>query len=42
MPGLALAEQLYQSVKAKGWGRNGTHALMLALSEMSGFDWRKR
>jgi 3-hydroxyisobutyrate dehydrogenase len=42
MPGLALAEQLYQSVKAKGWGRNGTHALMLALAEMSGFDWRKR
>ena len=41
-PGLALAEQLYQSVKAKGWSRNGTHALMLALSEMSGFDWRKR
>ena len=42
MPGLALAEQLYQSVKAKGWGRNGTHALMLALAEMSGVDWRGR
>jgi 3-hydroxyisobutyrate dehydrogenase len=42
MPGLALAEQLYQSVKAKGWGRNGTHALMLALAEMSGLDWRNR
>lgn len=42
MPGLALAEQLYQSVKAKGWGRNGTHALMLALAEMSGIDWRGR
>lgn len=42
MPGLALAEQLYQSVKAQGWGRNGTHALMLALAEMSGIDWRKR
>ena len=42
MPGLALAEQLYQSVKAKGWGRNGTHALMLALAEMSGVDWPKR
>jgi 3-hydroxyisobutyrate dehydrogenase len=42
MPGLALAEQLYQSVKAKGWGRNGTHALMLALSEMSGINWRNR
>lgn len=42
MPGLALAEQLYQSVKAKGWGRNGTHALLLALSEMSGIDWKQR
>ncbi len=42
LPGLALAEQLYISVKARGWGRNGTHALMLALSEMSGIDWRNR
>ncbi len=42
MPGLALAEQLYQSVKAKGWGRNGTHALMLALAEMSGVNWQNR
>lgn len=42
LPGLALAEQLYQSVKAKGWGRNGTHALLLALSEMSGIDWKAR
>ena len=42
MPGLALAEQLYQSVKAKGWGKNGTHALMLALAEMSGVDWTQR
>lgn len=42
LPGLALSNQLYQSVKAKGWGRNGTHALMLALAEMAGFDWRTR
>jgi 3-hydroxyisobutyrate dehydrogenase len=42
LPGLALAEQLYLSVKARGFGRNGTHALMLALSEMSGLDWRNR
>jgi 3-hydroxyisobutyrate dehydrogenase len=42
LPGLALGEQLYLSVKAKGWGRNGTHALMLALAEMSGIDWRNR
>jgi len=42
LPGLALGEQLYLSVKARGFGRNGTHALMLALSEMSGIDWRNR
>lgn len=42
LPGLALGEQLYLSVKAKGWGRNGTHALMLALAEMSGVDWKNR
>lgn len=42
LPGLALAEQLYLSVKAKGWGRNGTHALLLALAEMSGIDWKSR
>ncbi|QDU36748.1 2-hydroxy-3-oxopropionate reductase [Maioricimonas rarisocia] len=42
LPGLALAEQLYLSVQAKGWGRNGTHALMLALAEMSGVDWMDR
>jgi 3-hydroxyisobutyrate dehydrogenase len=33
---------LYQSVKANGWGRNGTHALMLALAQMSNVDWTKR
>jgi 3-hydroxyisobutyrate dehydrogenase len=42
LPGLALAEQLYVSVQAKGWGRNGTHALMLALAEMSGVSWKER
>ena len=42
LPGLALGEQLYLSVKSKGWGRNGTHALMLALAEMSGVDWKNR
>ncbi len=41
-PGLALAQQLYLAVKAQGFGRNGTHALMLALAQMSGVDWRKR
>jgi 3-hydroxyisobutyrate dehydrogenase len=42
LPGLALGEQLYLSVQAKGWGRNGTHALMMALAEMSGIDWKNR
>jgi 3-hydroxyisobutyrate dehydrogenase len=42
LPGLALSEQLYLSVQAKGWGRNGTHALMLALAEMSGVEWKSR
>ena len=39
LPGLALAEQLYRAVEAQGDGRKGTHALMLALSRLSGVDW---
>ena len=35
LPGLALVHQLYLSVKAHGYGRCGTHALMLALEELS-------
>lgn len=35
LPGLALAHQLYQSVKALGHGRSGTQALMLALERLS-------
>src|SRR5437660_12708760 len=35
LPGLALANQLYLSGQAHGWGRKGTHALMLALEEMA-------
>ena len=42
MPGLALAQQLYLAVKAQGFGRNGTHALMLALAQLAGVDWLKR
>lgn len=42
MPGLALAEQLYQAVKAQGYGRNGTQSLILALGKMAGVDWRQR
>lgn len=42
LPGLALAEQLYTSARALGHGRDGTHALMLALASLSGIDWRNR
>ncbi len=36
LPGLALANQLYLAVQAQGYGRKGTHALMLALEQLSG------
>jgi 3-hydroxyisobutyrate dehydrogenase len=39
LPGLALAEQLYRAVEAQGHGRDGTHALLLALAELSHVDW---
>jgi 3-hydroxyisobutyrate dehydrogenase len=35
LPGLALANQLYLAVQAQGWGKKGTHALMLALEQLS-------
>lgn len=35
MPGLALANQLYLSVQAHGYGRKGTQALMLALEGLA-------
>jgi len=36
LPGLALARELYEAVKAQGHGRKGTQALLLALEERSG------
>ena len=42
MPGLALANQLYQSLQSQGHGKDGTQALELALAHASGFDWLKR
>jgi 3-hydroxyisobutyrate dehydrogenase len=36
LPGLGLAKQLYESVRALGYGRKGTQALLLALESMSG------
>jgi 3-hydroxyisobutyrate dehydrogenase len=42
LPGLALARQLYLAVQAQGHGRDGTHALQLALATLSGVDWTSR
>src|SRR3954469_9696235 len=39
LPGLALAEQLYQATAAQGHARMGTHSLMLALAQMSSVEW---
>ena len=39
LPGLALAEQLYQAVAAQGHGRSGTQALLLALAHLSSVEW---
>jgi 3-hydroxyisobutyrate dehydrogenase len=35
LPGLALSKQLYEAVRAQGYGRKGTQALMLALESLS-------
>ncbi|QVL33122.1 NAD(P)-dependent oxidoreductase [Telmatocola sphagniphila] len=35
LPGLALAKQLYEAVRAQGYARKGTQALMLALEHLS-------
>jgi len=42
LPGLALAHQLYISLAAHGQGRCGTQALLLALANISGIDWKNR
>ncbi len=42
LPGLALAQQLYLALQAQGHGRQGTHALQLALANLSGIDWVHR
>ena len=39
LPGLALGHQLYLAVQAQGHGRKGTHALQLALAQISGLEW---
>jgi 3-hydroxyisobutyrate dehydrogenase len=35
LPGLALAKQLYMAVRAQGYGRKGTQALLLALEHLN-------
>lgn len=35
LPGLALVYQLYEKVQSLGHGRSGTHALMIALEDLS-------
>lgn len=42
LPGLALAEQLYRAVAAQGRSRDGTHALILALANLSAVDWKSK
>jgi 3-hydroxyisobutyrate dehydrogenase len=42
LPGLALSHQLYLAVQAQDHGRDGTHALQLALAGMSNVDWKSR
>ena len=39
LPGLALADSLYRAVEAQCHGRDGTHALMLALARLSNVEW---
>lgn len=41
LPGIALARQLYIALQAQGHGRSGTHALLLALANLSGVEWKK-
>ncbi len=36
LPGVGLAKQLYEAVRAQGYGRKGTQALLLALESLSG------
>ena len=42
LPGLALAEQLYVALAARGHAKSGTQALILALADLSGIDWVRR
>lgn len=41
VPGIALAKQLYEALRAQGHGRLGTQALVLALATLSGRNWSR-
>jgi 3-hydroxyisobutyrate dehydrogenase len=42
LPGVELAERLYQDLASQGHARSGTQALILALAKMSGVEWQGR
>ena len=42
LPGLALSHQLYLALEAQGHGRDGTHALQLALASLANVNWKDR
>jgi 3-hydroxyisobutyrate dehydrogenase len=42
LPGVELAQRLYDTAQTEGYGKNGTHALMLALAKMNGVEWTKK
>lgn len=42
LPGTALAEELYRALADQGHARDGTHALVLALAQLSGVEWPQR
>ncbi|XZE56434.1 NAD(P)-dependent oxidoreductase [Planctomycetaceae bacterium SH139] len=42
LPGLALAKQLYEALRAQGHGQAGTQALVLALAKLNAVDWQNR
>jgi 3-hydroxyisobutyrate dehydrogenase len=42
LPGLALSHQLYLALQAQGHGRDGTHALQLALASLANVNWIDR
>jgi 3-hydroxyisobutyrate dehydrogenase len=40
LPGLELAERLYDALIAQGHSKDGTQSLILALAQMSGHEWK--